>query len=158
MRKKKKITEEINKKKDTKKNIIEKQKLELRNHKEKLKREKVNNMKEKENIQIRINNINKEIFYVVVKLQGFYQKINDIEMNNNFMKTEDEYIDSLRAQMKEIGYKDKEQINKLNQVKENNRIFRESIKLKQEELINLSDSQLAEKLSIIIPKRLYHHK
>ena len=87
MRKKKKITEEINKKKDTKKNIIEKQKLELRNHKEKLKREKVNNMKEKENIQIRINNINKEIFYVVVKLQGFYQKINDIAMNNNFMKT-----------------------------------------------------------------------
>ena len=107
-------------------------------------------MKEKENIQIRINNINKEIFYVVVKLQGFYQKINDIAMNNNFMKTEDEYIDSLSAQMKEIGYKDQEQIYKLRQVKENNRIFRESLKLKQEELINLSDSELAEKLSIII--------
>ena len=76
-------------------------------------------------------------------------------MNNNFMKTEDEYIDSLSEQMKEIGYKDKEQINKLKQVKENNRIFKESLKLKQEELINLSDSELAEKLSIIIPKRVH---
>lgn len=90
---------------------------------------------------------------MVTKLQIYYQKINDIAMNNNFMKTEDEYIDTLSAQMNEIGYKDKEQINKLKQIKENNRIFRESIKLKQEDLINLSDSQLAEKLSIIIPKR-----
>ena len=62
-----------------------------------MKREKEKNLKEKETIQIRINNINKEIFYVVVKLQSFYQKINDIAMNNNFMKTEDEYIDSLSA-------------------------------------------------------------
>ena len=60
--------------------------------------------------------------------------------------------------MKEIGYKDQEQIYKLRQVKENNRIFRESLKLKQEELINLSDSELAEKLSIIIPKRLHYKK
>ena len=47
---------------------------------------------------------------MVTKLQIYYQKINDIAMNNNFMKTEDEYIDTLSAQMNEIGYKDKEQI------------------------------------------------
>ena len=153
--KKKQLKEEINRKEDSKKSILEKRKLELKENKEMLKREKGKNMKEKETIQIKINNINKQIFYVIVKLQNFYQKINDIVMNNNFMKTEDEYIDSLSEQMEEIGYKDKEQINKLKQVKENNRIFKESLKLKQEELINLSDSQLAEKLSIIIPKRVH---
>ena len=71
-------------------------------------------------------------------------------MNNNFVKNEDEFIDSLNNQMEEIGYKDNELINKL---KQNYKIIKESLKLKQEELINLSDSYLTEKLNIIIPKR-----
>ena len=73
-------------------------------------------------------------------------------MNNNHLKTEDEYIDSLKDNMIEIGIEDKEQIEKLKQIKENNRIFRESIKLNEKDLINLDESELKDKLGLIFHK------
>ena len=73
-------------------------------------------------------------------------------MNNNHLKTEDEYIDSLKDKMEEIGLKDEEQEKALKKMKENNRIFREVNSLNEKDLIKLDDSQLAEKLGVIIPK------
>ena len=147
---KKKILEEMDKKTNAKNNL-ERQKNELNYNKSKLEKEKINNINEKDKIQEKIKDINNQILFIIIKLQGFSEKINDIAMNNNHIKTEDEYIDSLKDKMDEIGYKDKEQIEKLQQIKKNNKIFQESVKLKREELLKLDDSQLAEKLKVIIP-------
>ena len=86
-------------------------------------------------------------------MQSYYQKINDIAMNNNFMKTEDEYIDSLKSNIEQIGYEDSEQIKILNKIKEDNKIFQEAIKLKKDDLINLNDSQLIEQLNSVFEKK-----
>ena len=60
-------------------------------------------------------------------MKNLKEKIDDIAMNNNSLKTEDEYIDSLRDKMEELGIKDEEQMTGLDKIKENNRIFREEI-------------------------------
>lgn len=73
-------------------------------------------------------------------------------MNNNHSKTEDEYIDSLKDKMDEVGLKDEDQKKALKEMKEKNRIFREVNNLNKEELLHLDDSAIASKLSIIIPK------
>ena len=60
-------------------------------------------------------------------------------MNNNHLKTEDEYIDSLKDKMEEIGIKDEEQEKALKKMKENNRIFREVNQLNEKDIIKLDD-------------------
>lgn len=79
-------------------------------------------------------------------------------MNNNHLKTEDEYIDSLKDKMEEIGIKDEEQEKALKKMKENNRIFREVNQLNEKDIIKLDDSQLAEKLGVIIPQSKKNEK
>ena len=112
-------------------------------------------LKERNIISEKINQINKSIIVVIYKLQSYYQKINDIAMNNNFIKTEDEYIDSLKSNIEQIGYDDSEQIKILNKIKEDNKIFQEAIKLKKDDLINLNDSQLIEQLNTVFEKKEY---
>ena len=147
--KEKKMVQNIIDEKEKEKSMLEKQKMELNNYKTILKKEKQKNINEKKEIQEKISNINKKIFFIITRLHSCYQKINDIAMNNNHLKTEDEYIDTLKDNMMEIGIEDKDQIEKLKQIKENNRIFRESIKLSEKELINLDESELKDKLGII---------
>ena len=144
----KKVLDIINKK-SKEINNLEEQRNEFNRYKNILEREKQKNLDEKKEIEEKISNINKRIFFIITRLHSCYQKINDIAMNNNHIKTEDEYIDSLKDNMNEIGIDDKEQIEKLKQIKENNRIFRESIKLSENELINLDESKLKSKLGLI---------
>ena len=144
----KKVLDIINEK-SKERNNLEEQRNEFNRYKNILEREKQKNLDEKKEIEEKISNINKRIFFIITRLHSCYQKINDIAMNNNHIKTEDEYIDSLKDNMNEIGIDDKEQIEKLKQIKENNRIFRESIKLSENELINLDESELKSKLGLI---------
>ncbi len=147
--KEKKIVQDIINEKEKEMSELEKQKNELNNYKIILKKEKEKNLDEKKEIEEKLSNIKKKIFFTLTRLHSCYQKINDIAMNNNHLKTEDEYIDSLKDNMIEIGIEDKEQIEKLKQIKENNRIFRESIKLSENELINIDESELKDKLGFI---------
>lgn len=148
----KKLVQDIIDEKEKEKSELEKQKQELNNYKNILRKEKQKNEDEKKEIEEKISIINKKIFFIITRLHSCYQKINDIAMNNNHLKTEDEYIDSLKDNMIEIGIEDKEQIEKLKQIKENNRIFRESIKLNEKDLINLDESELKDKLGLIFHK------
>ena len=150
---KKKILDEINKKKKDKKNDIKNQKNELEKNIVKLDEQKKNYLDERTSISEKINQIDKSILLVIYKLQDCYQKINDIAMNNNFIKTEDEYIDSLKSNIEQIGYEDTEQIKILNKIKEENKIFQEAKKLKKDDLANLNDSQLIEQLNTIFEKK-----
>lgn len=54
--------------------------------------------------------------------------------------------------MEQIGFKDEEQKRELKNIKENIRIFKEVNQFKENDFMNLDDSQLTEKLKIIIPK------
>ena len=136
--------EEINQKKIDKSNI-EKQINELNYNKNIL-------MKEQNEIKEKINNKNNQIAYIIIKLKKILQKIEDITMNRSHLKSIDEYIDSLKDKMEKIGLKDEEQKKELKRMKENIKDFKEVNRLKEDEMINLNDSQFAEKLGIIIPK------
>ena len=50
-------------------------------------------------------------------------------MNNHHLIIENEYIDSLKDNMIEMGYNGEEQMNKLNEIEKNNKILQETIKL-----------------------------
>ena len=143
--------EEINRKKNAKSNL-EKQINELSFNKNKLLEQKNNNIKDKHETEKLIQTISNQITFIIIRLKTISQKINDIAMNNNSLKTEDEYIDSLRDKMEEVGIKDEEQMKALKKMKENNRIFREVNKLNEKEIMKLDDSQLAQKLGVIIPQ------
>jgi len=143
--------EELNRKKNAKTNF-DRQINELNMNKNELKQQKENNINEKYQIQEKIKNTQNIITFIIVKLKSISNKINDIAMNNNHLKTEEEYIDSLEDNIKEVGFKDEEQKKLLEQQKNCIRIFKETNNLNEKEIMNLNDSQLAEKLKIIIPK------
>lgn len=149
-RKKKQIIEEMNKKSKDKGNL-QKEKNTMEYNKNILIEEKVKNSREKEEIQKRINYINKQIVYIIIKLQNISEKINNIAMNNNHIKNEDEYIDDLMEKMDKMNIKDKDKIEKMKKIKETNKIYKKTLGIDKNELLNLSDEDLANKLSIIIP-------
>ena len=65
-------------------------------------------------------------------------------MNNNHIKTEDDYIDDLSQKIEEIGYDEYNQKEKLKELKENNKKIRETVKLSQEK-INVKDPECIKK-------------
>ena len=143
--------EELNNKKKAKSNL-DKQINELNYNRNKLNQEKEKNINERNEIQKKIIDTKNQITFIIVRLKNISNKINDIAMNNNHLKTEEEYIDSLEDNMKEVGIKDEEQRRLLQEQKNCIKVFRETSKLDDKELMKLDDSQLAAKLNVIIPK------
>lgn len=148
--KKKIILEEMNKKSKDKGNL-QKEKNQMEYNKNKLIEEKGKNSKEKEEIQKKINYINKQIVYIIIKLQNISEKINNMAMNNSHIKNEDEYIDDLMEKMDKMNIKDKDKIEKMKKIKETNQTYKKTLGIDKNELLNLSDEDLAKKLAIIIP-------
>ena len=72
-------------------------------------------------------------------------------MNNSHIKNEDEYLDDLMEKMDKMNIKDKDKIEKMKKIKETNRIYKKTLGIDKNELLKLSDEDLAKKLSIIIP-------
>jgi hypothetical protein len=149
---KKKIMEEMDKKKSTK-NEFERQKNMLDLNKNQLLKEKNNKEKEKNDIQMKIKDINRQILFIIVKLQNISEKINDIAMNNNHIKNEDEYIDDLMDKMDKMNIKEKEKLEKIKKIKEDHKIFKEAIKIPRETLLKMDDNELAETLKVMIPTK-----
>ena len=150
--KKQKYLEEIDRKKNAKTNL-EKQINDLNDHKKVLEEEQNKNIKEQNEIKEKIKNTSNQITYIIIRLQNISQKIEDFAMNNNHLKTQDKYIDSLKDKMDQIGMNDEQQKNNLKKMKENIKIFREVNELKEDEVMSLNDSDLAKKLGVIIPKQ-----
>ena len=150
-RQKQQYMEEINRKKNAK-TSLEKQINEFNYHKEVLEEEKNKYIQEQNEIKEKIKNTSNQISYIIIKLKNITQKLEDIAMNSKHLKTQDEYIDSLKDKMEQIGLNDEEQKNYLKKMKDNIRILKEVKQFKEDEIMNLDDSQLAEKLGVIIPK------
>ena len=113
--------------------------------------EKTKNINDRNEIQKKISDTKNLITLIIIRLKNISNKINDIAMNNNHLKTEEEYIDNLESNMKEIGIEDNEQKRFLKEQKDLIKVFRETNKLDDEELMKFDVSQLADKLKIIIP-------
>ena len=145
------LREKLKKKKDEKNNINIGL-LEFNNMKSKLLDEKSKTLDERDQTEKKVFNIRSQISFTIIKLQNVTEKYNAIAMNSNHMKTEDEYIDFLKEKMENMGIKDEEQEESLKNIKRINSTLMEVNKINREELLNLSDSQLAEKLGIVIPK------
>ena len=94
--------------------------------------------------------INNQILFIIIKLQSILEKINDIAMNNNHLKNEEEYIDDLMDKMDKMNIKEEDKIAKIKKIKESNNIFKNAVKMDRNELMKLNDFQLAEKLKIIM--------
>ena len=127
--------EEIDRKKNAKTNL-EKQINDLNDHKKVLEEEQNKNIKEQNEIKEKIKNTSNQITYIIIRLQNISQKIEDFAMNNNHLKTQDKYIDSLKDKMDQIGMNDEQQKNNLKKMKENIKIFREVNELKEDEVKN----------------------
>ena len=94
--------------------------------------------------------ITKEIQIIIVQLQRTSDKLNSIAMNKSHIKTQDDYIDSLSEQMKGIGLKEEE----LKKIKEMNYKIRETLKLNQDELLKMSDSDLIKNYETFINEKI----
>ena len=145
---KERYLEEMNGQKNVK-NDLEKQIHELKFNKNKLLGQKNDNLKDKHETEKLIQFICNQIVFIMIKLKGITEKINYIIMNNNYLTVEDEYL--LKNKIEKIGIKDEAQQKILKTMKENIRIFREVNKLNEKDLMKLDDSQLSQKLGIIIP-------
>ena len=148
--KKNKILSEMNKNNSTR-NSLELKLNEFNANKKILLLEQEKTKNEKIDIQKKIKDINNQIIFIIIKLQGNSEKIQDKEMIRDYTKKEDDYIDDLINQMDQMNIKEKEKIRKIKQIKENNRIFREACRIDKKDLMKLDDAQLAGLLKIIIP-------
>ena len=101
------------------------------------------NIQEKNEIVIKIGKTSNKITFIIMQLKNISDKIDMLAMNKNNIKTEDEYIESLGVQMEEIGFKDEEQRQQINKMKNQNKIILEMKNNK-----NLSEKEIAEMLGI----------
>ncbi len=102
---------------------------------------------------MKIKDINNQILFIIFKLQNISEKINDIAMNNNHIKNEDEYIDDLMEKMDKMNIKEKDKIEKIKKIKEEHKIFKAAINLPRETLLKMDDAKLAETLKVMIPTK-----
>ena len=111
-----------------------------------LENEKEVGEKEKEKIKDMLKKITNEITINMVKLQNISQKLELIAMNKNHIKTEDEYIDNLKEQIKETGKNEEKKKKKLEELKKENKKTMEALKLSKEDILNLDEKKKREKI------------
>lgn len=129
-------------------NSLARQINELKYNKEDLQEEKNKNILEKNKIESEENRIKKELDIIITKLQILTEKINCLAMNTNYAKNQNDYIDSLEWQMKEIGYKNTDIQSKLKELKNENNIIEKMKKIPQDELLSSSGSDLIRKYKL----------
>lgn len=107
-----------------------------------------NTNREKNKIEFRIKEIEKEISYIIIRLQNYTEKLNEISMNPNVIKTQNEYYKSLKDKIKDIGIEDKEQEEYLNGIIKENENIEKINNMSHEDLLSLSEDKLKELLQI----------
>ena len=116
----------------------------LQRNKNQLEFDLENANKEKEKLEEKIKEKEKEISYNIIRLQNYSEKLNEISMNPNVSKTQNEYYKSLKDKMKDIGIEDKEQEEYLNGIIKENENIEKVNNLTHEELLSLSEEKLKE--------------
>lgn len=104
--------------------------------------------REKERIQIEENKINEDIKTIIITMKLYSERINEIAMNNNSYKTEDEYINNLIDYLGQDT--EQEQISYLNKVKNDLKIILDIINEDVNNLENLEGTELYNKIKEIV--------
>lgn len=129
-----------------KKTDIERIVTSLKNSIDELTQKKKLNIEEKKEIENKIKDTNNKIIIIIVRLQESSQRLDDLAMNNNYIKKDNEYIDSLIDKYTEVYGNDNEKIKELEEMKKYNERFQKTVKIDKEELFKLNDSQIADML------------
>ena len=83
-------------------------------------KEKEKNIKEKYDLINKIQYIDRQITFIIIKLQNMSEKIKGIAMNKNHLMTENDYIDSLLLnEIGKMGINNEEEMKVLKKIKEN---------------------------------------
>ena len=85
---------------------------------------------------------------IIIKLQALSEMIQLCSMNPEYIKDQNEYIDSLEGQMKEIGYKESEINAKLKSFKDRNNTIQKAKNIPKEVILSSSASDLFEKYDL----------
>ena len=93
--------------------------------------------------------ITNQIEIILISLQRTSQKLELIAMNKNHIKTENEYIDNLKQQLKEIGLKEEEQKKHFDEIKKKNNKIKKVLNLSNEDFSKLKENELKEQLNKI---------
>ena len=128
-------------------NAIQQALNQLKNNKYQIETDLENANKEKADLENKIKNTEKEMSYNIIRLQNYNEKLNEISMNPNVIKTQNEYYKSLKDKMKEIGIEDKEQEEYLNGIIKENENIEKVNNLTHEEILSLSLEKLNEILN-----------
>ena len=129
-----------------KKTNIERIVTSLKNSIDELTQKKKLNIEEKKEIENKIKDTNNKIIIIIVRLQESSQRLDDLALNNNYIKKDNEYIDSLIDKYTEVYGNDNEKIKELEEMKKYNERFQKTVKIDKEELFKLNDSQIADML------------
>ena len=124
------IIQQLNKEKDS----LQRQLSELNYNFEDLLEVKRKYELEKIEVGKQINNIHKKMKIIIMKLQRLSDEIYKKEMIKYHIKNENEYINTLSTQLQEIGYKGDEIKEQLDDIKKNNNLLNNVVKISQEEL------------------------
>lgn len=136
-----KLNERI-KQQNQEKDSLQRQLNELNYNLEDILEEKRKYEKEKNEVKNQVDNINKKMKIIIMKLQRLSDEIYKKGMNKNHIKNENEYIDTLSTQMQEIGYKEEEIKEKLGDIKKNNNLLNSVMKIPQEEILMKNADEL----------------
>ena len=105
---------------------------------------------DKREIEEEISRINKNIQYNVITLKVLSDRINEIAMNNNSYKTEEEYLSKLIAKLRDMEKIDENKINSLKKMESNIKIILEIIRQNKDSLYNLEETNFNMKIREII--------
>lgn len=116
----------------------------LKRNKNQIENDLENANREKFIIENKIKSTEKEMSYNIIRLQNYNEKLNEISMNPNVIKTQNEYYQSLKEKMKDVGIEDKEQEAYLNGIIKENENIEKVNNLSHEEILSLSAEKLNE--------------
>ena len=92
------------------------------------------------------------IIFTLFQLQKCIQIINSIALNNNYIKTQNDYLDSLKEKILEMGDNKNEQLNQIDEIKKQNDLLMKVENIKLEEVKDLDESLISKKISNYLNK------
>ena len=99
-----------------------------------------------------IEKIDRDIIFTLFQLQKCIQIINSIALNNNYIKIQNDYIDSLKEKILEMGDNKNEQLNQIDEIKKQNDLLMKVENIKLEEVKDLDESLISNKISNYLNK------
>ena len=127
------------------KNSLKRKLAELNFHKEDLVENINKQLEEKKKMEIELDATSQKMKIAMMKLQNLSEQIEDKIMIKGHTKKENDYIENLENQLREIGYSEQEIKERIGNIKENNQLLDSVINIPPEELLLSNANDLMKK-------------